>query len=278
MYGKPRRQSRRTRLSRHRNVPGARSAVRPPGGRRPRLRRLRKPLPGPLRPLVRPPARPLAAARRRAPLVGTVPPTRWWARRAARCPVWTRYCPIARRRAALKVQARPAAAPARTTRRLAAKRVRMSLTIGVDVGGTKIAAGVVDAKGSIIEMVKRPTPAADPAATIDEISGAVRDLLRGHEVEAVGIGAAGFVEESRSAVMFAPNLAWREEHVARQVEDRVDRPVVVENDANAAAWAETKLGAGRGHDHVILITIGTGIGAGVGLRGQLRRGRRGGGG
>jgi glucokinase len=149
----------------------------------------------------------------------------------------------------------------------------MTLTIGVDVGGTKIAAGVVDAMGSIIEMVKRPTPAADPSATIDVLSDAVRELLSRHEAGAVGIGAAGFVEESRSAVMFAPNLAWRKEQVARQVEERTGKPVIVENDANAAAWAETKLGAGRGHDHVILITIGTGIGAGIVLNGQLYRGR-----
>jgi glucokinase len=149
----------------------------------------------------------------------------------------------------------------------------MSLTIGVDVGGTKIAAGAVDEKGKILEMVKRPTPAANASATIDEISDAVRELLDRFEVEAVGIGAAGFVEESRSAVMFAPNLAWRAEEVGRQVEERVGKPVVVENDANAAAWAETKLGAGRGHDHVMLITIGTGIGAGLVLNGELYRGR-----
>jgi len=149
----------------------------------------------------------------------------------------------------------------------------MSLAIGVDVGGTKIAAGVVDEKGGIIEMVKRPTPAANAAATIEVISDAVRELLSRHEIEAVGIGAAGFINESRSSVVFAPNLAWRNEPVARQVEDRTGRPVVVENDANAAAWAETKLGAGRGHDHVMMITIGTGIGAGLVLNGQLYRGR-----
>lgn len=149
----------------------------------------------------------------------------------------------------------------------------MSLTIGVDVGGTKIAAGVVDEKGSIIEMVRRPTPAANASGTVDVLSDAVRELLTRHDVEAVGIGAAGFVEESRSAVMFAPNLAWREEQVARQVEERTGKPVIVENDANAAAWAETKLGAGRDHDHVMLITIGTGIGAGVVINGQVYRGR-----
>src|SRR6266702_4095646 len=124
----------------------------------------------------------------------------------------------------------------------------MSLAIGVDVGGTKIAAGVVDEKGSIIEMVKRPTPAANASRTIEMISDAVKELLSRYEVKAVGIGAAGFIDVSRSTVVFAPNLAWRNEPVARQVEDRTGRPVVVENDANAAAWAEAKLGAGRGLD------------------------------
>jgi glucokinase len=149
----------------------------------------------------------------------------------------------------------------------------MGLAIGLDVGGTKIAAGVVDEKGNIIEMVKRPTPAANASGTIDVISDAVKELLSRYEVEAVGIGAAGFVEESRSSVLFAPNLAWRNEPVARQVEDRTGRPVFVENDANAAAWAETKLGAGRGYEHVVMITIGTGIGGGLVLNGELYRGR-----
>jgi glucokinase len=149
----------------------------------------------------------------------------------------------------------------------------MGLAIGVDVGGTKIAAGVVDEHGTIIESVKRPTTAANASGTIEVISDAVKELLSRYEVEAVGIGAAGFVEESRSAVLFAPNLAWRDEPVARQVEERTGRPVVVENDANAAAWAEAKLGAGRGHDEIIVITIGTGIGAGIVLNGELYRGR-----
>ncbi|HUJ06203.1 MAG TPA: ROK family glucokinase [Streptosporangiaceae bacterium] len=149
----------------------------------------------------------------------------------------------------------------------------MSLAIGVDVGGTKIAAGVVDERGSIIEMVKRSTPAANAAATIEVVSDAVRELLARHDVAAVGIGAAGFVEESRSAVQFAPNLAWRNEPVARKVEERTGRPVIVENDANAAAWAEATRGAGRGHDQIVLITIGTGIGCGIVINGEVYRGR-----
>lgn len=149
----------------------------------------------------------------------------------------------------------------------------MSLAIGVDVGGTKIAAGVVDEKGAIVELVKRPTPAANALGTIEAISDAVRELLGRHVVEAVGIGAAGFIEQSRSTVSFAPNLAWRNEPVAQGVEQRTGRPVVVENDANAAAWAETRFGAARGHDHVVMITLGTGIGAGIVINGGLYRGR-----
>jgi len=148
----------------------------------------------------------------------------------------------------------------------------MSLTIGVDVGGTKIAAGVVDEKGAIIEMVKRPTPAANASGTIEVISEAVRELLSRHKIEAIGIGAAGFVEESRSAVVFAPNLAWRNEPVARHVEDRTGRPVVVENDANAAALGEKWIGAGREVDDLVLLTLGTGVGGGIISGGKVLHG------
>jgi len=148
----------------------------------------------------------------------------------------------------------------------------MSLTIGVDVGGTKVAAGVVDEDGRIVEKVKRPTPAGEPDATADVIADVVLELLNRHRVIAVGIGAAGFVDESRSTVLFAPNLAWRDEPVKKRVEDRIGRPVVVENDANAAAWAEATLGAARDQRHMLLITVGTGIGAGIVLDGSLYRG------
>ncbi len=90
---------------------------------------------------------------------------------------------------------------------------------------------------------------------------------------AVGIGAAGFVDVTRSGVLFAPNLAWRNEPLKKQVEDYVGLPVVVENDANAAAWAEATLGAARGLQHVMLVAVGTGIGAGIVLNGQVYRGQ-----
>ncbi|MCO6005706.1 ROK family glucokinase [Actinoallomurus purpureus] len=150
----------------------------------------------------------------------------------------------------------------------------MTLTIGVDVGGTKVAAGVVDDHGRILEKVRRPTPSTSPHETARVIAEVV-DILRGRfgEVEAVGLGAAGFVDESRSTVLFAPNLAWRDEPIKKKVEGEVGLPVVVENDANATAWGEAKFGAGRGEDHMVLITLGTGIGGGLILGGELYRGR-----
>jgi glucokinase len=150
----------------------------------------------------------------------------------------------------------------------------MTLTIGVDVGGTKVAAGVVDDHGRILEKVRRPTPSTSPHETARVIAEVV-DILKGRfgEVEAVGLGAAGFVDESRSTVLFAPNLAWRDEPIKKKVEGEVGLPVVVENDANAIAWGEAKFGAGRGEDHMVLIALGTGIGGGLILGGELYRGR-----
>ncbi|GAB3672914.1 ROK family glucokinase [Actinocorallia lasiicapitis] len=152
----------------------------------------------------------------------------------------------------------------------------MSLTIGVDVGGTKVAAGVVDEQGRILEKLRRPTPSTNPEETAEVISEVVRLLKKRHEkVVAVGLGAAGFVDESRSTVLFAPNLAWRDEPIKEKVEKRVGLPVVVENDANTAAWAEAKFGAGRGDSHLVIVTLGTGIGGGIIVDGKLYRGRYG---
>jgi glucokinase len=149
----------------------------------------------------------------------------------------------------------------------------MSLTIGVDVGGTKIAAGAVDKRGRIVEKLRRSTPSASPECTAAVIAEAVTELLGRYDARAVGVGAAGFVDEPGGAVLFAPNLAWRDEPLRAKVEDLVGVPVVVENDANASAWAEVRFGAARGHEHVIFISVGTGIGGGFVLGGRLYRGR-----
>jgi glucokinase len=149
----------------------------------------------------------------------------------------------------------------------------MPLTIGVDVGGTTVAAGVVDEQGSVLETAQRDTPSDDPKRTEDVIADLIRELAASHDVEAVGVGAAGFVDAQRSTVLFAPNLAWRDEPLRAAIEGRCRLPVVIENDANAAAWAEARFGAGRGEDHAVILTIGTGIGGGIVLGGRLLRGR-----
>ncbi|MGI5270686.1 ROK family glucokinase [Nonomuraea sp. CA-218870] len=147
------------------------------------------------------------------------------------------------------------------------------LTIGVDIGGTKVAAGVVDEDGTILEQTLRPTDAEHPDLVAETVAACVRELAEGREIEAVGIGAAGFVDESRSVVRFAPNLAWREEPLQKRINGLVGLPVVVENDANAMAWGEFRFGAGRGQSHIVCLTIGTGIGGGIVLDGALYRGR-----
>ncbi|MFC0597145.1 ROK family glucokinase [Streptomyces palmae] len=148
----------------------------------------------------------------------------------------------------------------------------MGLTIGVDIGGTKIAAGVVDEEGAILDISTVPTPST-PEGVINAIADAVRDVSVGHQVEAVGIGAAGYVDDKRATVLFAPNINWRHEALKDKVEQRVGLPVVVENDANAAAWGEYRFGAGQGHDDVVCITLGTGLGGGIIIGGRLHRGR-----
>ncbi|MCW2615235.1 MAG: glucokinase, family [Frankiales bacterium] len=152
------------------------------------------------------------------------------------------------------------------------------LTIGVDVGGTKVAAGLVDENGAILARARRPTPSASPSDVEDVIAACVRELRDapeavGREVEAVGVGAAGFITADRSTILVAPNLSWRDEPLRDAVAERVGLPVVVENDANAAAWAEYRFGAGQGESHLVVVTVGTGIGGGMVLGGELYRGR-----
>ncbi len=148
----------------------------------------------------------------------------------------------------------------------------MSLTCGIDIGGTKIAGAVVDEKGRVLAEARVESPAADADAVEDAVAALVTTLATEHEVTAVGIGAAGYVDAGRSVVMFAPNIAWRNEDLRAEIEARVHLPVVVENDANAAAWGEFAFGAAADVDDMLMITVGTGVGGGLVLNGELYRG------
>ncbi len=148
----------------------------------------------------------------------------------------------------------------------------MGLTAGIDVGGTKIAGGVVDEQGKILATARRESPATDTDAIERAIEDLVAELRVDHDIVAVGVGAAGFVDSRRSTVLFAPNLAWRDEPLRSDLEKRIDLPVVVENDANAAAWGEFTFGAGEDVQDSLLVTVGTGVGGGIVLNGELHRG------
>jgi glucokinase len=159
------------------------------------------------------------------------------------------------------------------------RRVRASrsdpLTVGIDIGGTKVLGAVVDATGTVVAMDRRPTEGHDVRAVEDTIVDLVRVFASSYDVAAVGIGAAGFVDATRTVVMFSPHLNWRREPLRANVAGRVKLPVVVDNDANTAALAECRFGAGRGHRFVLCVTLGTGIGGALVIDQRVYRGANG---
>ena len=152
----------------------------------------------------------------------------------------------------------------------------MALSIGVDVGGTKIAAGVVDEEGAVLERIQRASPANDRASILDTIVDCALELKESRpEAVAVGIGAAGFVSSDRNTMASGTNLDWTGVRIGDVVAERVGLPVVVENDANAAGWAEARFGAGAGKRNVLVVTLGTGVGGAIVIDGRLVRGAAG---
>ncbi len=132
---------------------------------------------------------------------------------------------------------------------------------------------MVDEAGGIHERRQTPTPSHSPQAVEDAIVEMVTELRRGTpEVASVGIGAAGWVDNTQAVVAFSPHLAWRNEPLKAQLSKRIDLPLIVDNDANAAAWAEYRFGAGRGSSVMVCLTLGTGIGGALVINGQLFRG------
>lgn len=148
----------------------------------------------------------------------------------------------------------------------------MTLAIGVDIGGTKVAGGVVDEHGRVIDRERRETPGSDVGATQSVIVDVVNTLASRHEVVAVGIGAAGWIANDRATVLFSPHLAWRDEPLRARLVERIDLPLLVENDANAAAWAEYRFGVAAAQPVTVCVTLGTGIGGGLVVDGSVYRG------
>lgn len=147
-----------------------------------------------------------------------------------------------------------------------------NLAIGIDIGGTKIAGGIVDGNGQILRRSFRPTPGQNAALTEDAIAAVVNELSDGNQQLPVGIGAAGWINRSGSHVLFSPHLAWRDEPVLERLEAKMNRKVNLNNDADAAGWAEHRFGSARGEELSVCLTLGTGIGGAIIFDNRILRG------
>ena len=145
--------------------------------------------------------------------------------------------------------------------------------IGIDIGGTKIAGGVVTELGEIVAEQRVPTPAGDSAALVDAVVEMIQALQQQHpDVVAAGVAAPGFIDASQSTVYYTPNIAWRNEPLRARLAERLDLHITIDNDANAAGWAEFRFGAGRLASDMTMLTIGTGVGGAVVAQDRLMRG------
>ena len=154
---------------------------------------------------------------------------------------------------------------------MVAASVAATRVIGVDLGGTKIATGAVDADGTILEKRETPTPVESQQALLDAIAEAIEPLV-GDGVDAIGFGVPGVVDRRTGRVLGSTNIPLRDVALDELTRERFGAPAAVENDANVAALAEWRLGAGRGTSDLVVLTLGTGVGGGLVLGGELYRG------
>lgn len=151
--------------------------------------------------------------------------------------------------------------------------------LGVDVGGTKVAAGIVDTNGKILAQGRQPMIAnADSEAALGAVTSAIDSMLATTPggIRSIGICAPGPLDPKTGVVLNPPNLpCWRDFPLAARIADKYQVPVRVDNDANAAALAETRWGAARGFHYVFYATLGTGIGSGIVFNGTIYHGNTG---
>ncbi len=151
----------------------------------------------------------------------------------------------------------------------------MTDAVGVDVGGTKIAAMRVGPTGEVLERVQVPTPAGDSAEVVLAAVESSTAAVIGPGVSVIGVGVPGLVEFATGTLRFAPNLPFRDLPLKAGLEAATGLPCQVDNDANVAAWGEYRLGAGQGSSDMLLVTVGTGIGGGIVSGGRMLRGAHG---
>lgn len=144
--------------------------------------------------------------------------------------------------------------------------------IGIDIGGTKIAGAVVSETGNIVVEDRVATPAGDSEAIIDAVVHMIERLAIGHAITAAGVAAPGFIDSEQSTVYYTPNINWRNEPLRERLLARLNLDITIDNDANAAGWAEYRFGAGRNLKDMTMLTIGTGVGGAIVSQGRLFRG------
>ena len=151
-----------------------------------------------------------------------------------------------------------------------------SLTIGIDIGGTKVLGGVVDNTGKIIDSARRPTPLAGGKELVATIIDLVKEFQAKHEIAGIGISVAALISKDQGTIVGAPNIANLSQlNFVAEIKKVFNLPVIAENDANAAMWAEYKFGSAKGFNPVMFFIIGTGMGGGLVIDGKLFRGANG---
>ena len=145
--------------------------------------------------------------------------------------------------------------------------------IGIDIGGTKVLGGVVTSTGEILATARRDTPREGGRALTEAIANVATELIQQYPVDSFGVSAAGFISSDRQTMLATPNISnWNGVNLVTELTEILHKKIVLENDANAAAWGEFKFGAGRGRSDLMMLTLGTGVGGGLILGSSVFRG------
>ena len=147
------------------------------------------------------------------------------------------------------------------------------LTIGIDIGGTKISAGVVDSSGNLIDSSRCSTPAEGGKELISSVINLIKEFNKKYEIKGIGISIAALISSDYGTIVGAPNIANLSKlNFVNEIKEEFELPIIIENDANAAMWAEFKFGNAKSLNPVMFFIIGTGVGGGLVIDGKLFKG------
>ena len=150
------------------------------------------------------------------------------------------------------------------------------LTIGIDIGGTKISVGVVDSSGNLIDSSRCSTPTEGGKVLISSVINLIKEFNKKYEIKGIGISIAALISSDYGTIVGAPNIANLSKlNFANEIKEEFKLPIIIENDANAAMWAEFKFGNAKGLNPVMFFIIGTGVGGGLVIDGKLFKGANG---